>query len=71
MNGRSATVTRAVLAGLGWGALSFAVSVPVRVGLYNEQMFSGGNLGTFAVITTAATAATWFGINRRNTRATD
>lgn len=71
MNGRSATVTKAVLSGLGWGALPFAVSVPVRVSLYDEQMFSGGNLGTFAVVTTAATAATWYGINRRNTRTTD
>lgn len=33
MNGRSATVMTAVLSGLGWGALSFAVSVPVRAGL--------------------------------------
>ncbi|MGW3013771.1 hypothetical protein ACWC9R_33815 [Streptomyces sp. NPDC001219] len=71
MNGRSATVTKAALAGLGWGALSFAVSVPVRAGLYDEQAFSGGNLGTFAVVTTVATAATWFGINRRNPCTTD
>ncbi|MGW8556633.1 hypothetical protein [Streptomyces tubercidicus] len=71
MNRRSATATKAVLSGLGWGALSYAVSVSVRAGLYDEPMLSGGNLGTFAVVTTAATAATWFGINRRNTRTTD
>ncbi|QEV56475.1 hypothetical protein CP981_37205 [Streptomyces platensis] len=64
-------MTKAVLAGLGCGALSFAVSVPVRASLYGEQILSGGNLSTFAVVTTAATAATWFGINRRNTRTTD
>ncbi len=71
MNGRSTTVMTAVLSGLGWGVLSFAVSVPVRAGLYDERMFSGGNLGTFAVVTTAATAATWYGINRHHTRPTN
>ncbi|MGW8556646.1 hypothetical protein [Streptomyces tubercidicus] len=71
MNRRSATATKAVLSGLGWGALSFAVSVPVRAGLYDEPMFSGGNLGTFAVVAASSSAATWFGINRLNTRTTD
>ncbi|MCZ1005519.1 hypothetical protein [Streptomyces lydicus] len=75
MNGRSATARKAVAAGLSWGALSCAVSVPVRAVLYGEQMFSGGNLGTFAVVATAAAAAaaaaTWFGIHRRHTRTTD
>ncbi|MFF4283289.1 hypothetical protein ACFY0Z_31475 [Streptomyces kronopolitis] len=71
MNRRSATVTKAVLSGLGWGALSFAVSVSVRAGLYDERMLSGGNISTFAVVTTAATAATWYGINHRHTRTTD
>ncbi|MEU8686485.1 hypothetical protein [Streptomyces sp. NPDC048611] len=71
MNGRSAIATKAASAGLGWGVLSFAVSVPVRAILYDEQALSGGNLTTFAVVTTVAAAATWFGINRRNPRTTD
>lgn len=64
MGQRWSIAKKPIFSGVGWGALAFSVSVPVRRAVHGEALFSVGNITSFAVMAAATAAGTWYGNSR-------